>query len=67
MFIMRVLARQVPFLTKRNAELAVPPLFWPVNCIKIEGHVALLSGPTIPYTVPGVYAITSLNLNGFEV
>ena len=27
----------------RNAELAVPPLFWPVNCIKIGGHVALLS------------------------
>ena len=33
-----------------NAELAVPPLFWSDNCIKIGGHVALLSGPTI-YTL----------------
>ena len=24
----------------------VPPLFWPVNCIKIQGHVALLSDST---------------------
>ena len=38
---------QLPFLANRNAELAVPPLFWPVNCIKIGGHVALLSGPTV--------------------
>ena len=47
MFIMQVLASQLPFLANRNAELAVPPLFWPVNCIKIGGHVALLSGPTV--------------------
>ena len=47
MFIMQVLASQLPFLTNTNAELAVPPLFWPVNCIKIEGHVAHLSGPTV--------------------
>ena len=40
MLIMQVLAN-------RNAELAVPPLFWPVNCIKIGGHVALLSRPSI--------------------
>ena len=33
----------VQVLANRNAELAVPPLFWPVNCIKIGGHVALLS------------------------
>ena len=46
MFIMQVLASQLPFL----AELAVPPLFWPDNCIKIGGHVALLSGPTV-YTL----------------
>ena len=51
MFIMHVLASQLPFLANRNAELAVPPLFWPDNCIKIGGHVALLSGPTV-YTVP---------------
>ena len=51
MFIMQVLASQLPFLANRNAELAVPPLFWPDNCIKIGGHVALLSGPTV-YTVP---------------
>ena len=25
----------------RNAEVDVPQLFWPVNCIKIVGHVAL--------------------------
>ena len=47
---MQVLASQLPFLGNRNAELAVPPLFWPVNCIKIGGHVALLSGPTV-YTL----------------
>ena len=50
MFIMQVLASQLPFLANRNAELAVPPLFWPDTCIKIGGHVALLSGPTV-YTL----------------
>ncbi len=40
MFIMQVLASQLRFLANRNAELAVPPLFWPVNCIKIGGHIA---------------------------
>ena len=44
---MQVLASHLPFLANRNAELAVPPLLWPVNCIKIKGHVALLSGPTV--------------------
>ena len=44
---MQVLASQLHFLTNRNAELAIPPLFWPVNCIKIGGHVALLSDPTV--------------------
>ena len=34
-------------LANENAELAIPPLFWPVNCIKIGGHVALLSDPTV--------------------
>ena len=34
---------QLHFPANRNADLAVPPLFWPVNCIKIGGHVALLS------------------------
>ena len=47
---MQVLASQLPFLANRNAELAVPPLFWPDTCIKIGGHVALLSGPTV-YTL----------------
>ena len=47
MFIMQVLAIQLHFLANRNAGLAIPPLFWPVNCIKIGGHVALLSGPTV--------------------
>ena len=44
---MQVLASQLHFLANRNAGLASPPLFWPVNCIKIGGHVALLSGPTV--------------------
>ena len=47
MFNMRVLASRLPFLANRNTELVVPLLFWPVNCIKIEGHVALLIGPTV--------------------
>ena len=45
--IMQVLASQLHFQADRNAELAIPPLFWPVNCIKIGGHVALLSDPTV--------------------
>ena len=40
MFIMQVLASQLPFLANRNAELAVPPLFWPDKCINTGGHVA---------------------------
>ena len=47
MFIMQVLTRQLHFLASRNAGMAIPPLFWPVNCIKIGGHVALLSVPTV--------------------
>ena len=47
MFIMKVLASQLRLLANKNAELAIPPLFWPVNCIEIGGHVALLSDPTI--------------------
>ena len=45
--IMLVLAIQLHFLANRNAELAVPSLFWPVNRKKIRGHVALLSGSTV--------------------
>ena len=37
---MQVLASQLPFLANRNAALAV-------LAIKIRGHVALLSGPTV--------------------
>ena len=44
---MQVLASQLHFLANKNAQLAIPPLFWPVNCIKIGGHVALLSDPTV--------------------
>ena len=40
------LASQLPFWANRNTELAVP-LFWPVNCAKIGGNVALLSGATV--------------------
>ena len=46
-FIMQVLASQLLFLANRNAGHAIPPLFWPVNCIKIGGHVAPLSDPTV--------------------
>ena len=45
MFIMQLLACQLPFLASRKLELAVPPLMWAVNCIKIGGHVVLMSGP----------------------
>ena len=44
---MPVLASQLHFLANKNAELAIPPLFWPVNCRKIGGHVALLSDLTV--------------------
>ena len=44
---MQVLASQLHFLANRNAVLAIPPLFWPVNCIKVGEHAALLSGPTV--------------------
>ena len=46
-FVMQVLASQLLFLGNRNAGQAIPPLFWPVNCVKIGGHVALLSDPTV--------------------
>ena len=36
-FVMQVLASQLLFLASRNAGLAISPLFWPVNCIKIGG------------------------------
>ena len=55
---MQVLASQLHFLTNRNAELAIPPLFWPVNCIKIGGHVAPLSCPSIYFLF---YATTTHN------
>ena len=44
---MQVLASQLLFLANRNAGQAILPLCWPVNCIKIGGHVALLSDPTV--------------------
>ena len=47
MFIIRVLASQLPFLAHRNTELAIPPLFWPVSYIKIGEHVTLLSDSTV--------------------
>ena len=52
MFIMQVLVSQLHFLANQNAGLAIPSLFWPVNCIQIGGHVALLNGFTVhPHTV----------------
>ena len=47
MFIMQVLASKLHFLANINAQLAVTPLFWTVNCINIGGPVALLSCPSI--------------------
>ena len=52
MFIMQVLASQLHFLANRNTGLAIPPLFRPINFIKIGGHVALLSGPTVHSLCP---------------
>ena len=34
-------------VANRNAELAVPLLFWSDHGIKVGGNVALLSGPTV--------------------
>ena len=60
------LASQLHFLANKNAELAIQPLFWPVNCIKIGGHVALLSDPTVYslycVTKCGIQAISELYL-----
>ena len=65
MFIMQVLASQLHFLANRDAGLAIPPLFWPVNCIKIGGRVALLSGPTV-YSLYCVYT-KNTNESAFTV
>ena len=54
MFIMQVLASQLHFLANRNAGWTIPPLLWPVNCIKIGGHVVLLSFPTVHSLYCGV-------------
>ena len=54
------------FLANRNDELAVPPLFWPVNCIKIGGHVALLGGPTL-YCDLGPVVSKAFSLNGGSI
>ena len=54
MFIMQVLASQLHYLANRNAELAISPLFWSIKCIKICGHAALLSDPTIHSLYSGV-------------
>ena len=40
---------ELHFLANKNAELTAPPLFWPVNSIKLGGHVALLSDPFVYY------------------
>ena len=39
--------QSIAFLANRNAELAVPPLFWPVNGIKIGEHAGLMTDPTV--------------------
>ena len=44
---MQVLASQLHCLTNRNAGLTVPPLLWPVDCIKLGVDVEQPSGPTV--------------------
>ena len=61
---MQVLASQLHFLANKNAELAIPPLFWPVNCIKIGGHVALLSDPTV-YSLYCGYGMVIMRLKSY--
>ena len=56
---MQVLASQLPFLANRIAEQSVPQILWPVNCIKIGGQVALLSGE--PYCL-SLYCANIINL-----
>ena len=51
MFIMQVLASQLPFLANRNAELAVPPLFWPDTCIKNRGTCCTAEWPYCLYPI----------------
>ena len=51
---MQVLASQLLFLANRNAGLAISPLFWPINCIKIGGHVARLSDLTVKCLYCGI-------------
>ena len=77
MFIMQVLANQMHFLTNRNAGLAIPPLFWPVNCIKMGGTCCtaklpycsfpkLLSYPSIMYSlhmVQNLYQLWTASYN----
>ena len=58
-FVMQVL----PLANQRNAELAIPSLSWLVNCIKIGGHVALQSDPTVHfrYCALNILAYKSVN------
>ena len=57
MFIMQVLASQLHFQANRNAELAIPPLFWAVNwqLHKNRGTCCSAEWPycLFPYTVTG--------------
>ena len=64
---MQVLASQLHFLANKNPELAIPPLFWPVNCIKIGGHVALLSDPTVYSLYCGFDLLTTVEIILAEV
>ena len=61
---MQVLPSQLLFLANRNAGLATLPLFWPVNCIKIEGHVVLLSDPTVNCLYCGMSVKECMSLLG---
>ena len=64
---MQALASQLHFLANRNAELAVPPLFWPVNCIKIGGHFALLSCPSIYFLFYDLCTADALPSPSFQI
>ena len=66
-FIMQVLTSQLLFLVNRNAGQAIPPLCWPVNCIKIGGDVTLLSDPTVNCLYCGFDSRNTPETKVFEV
>ena len=67
MFIIQVLASQLHFLTSRNARLAIPPLLWAVNCIKIGERVALLIDPVYSLYCGSIICMLSMPCRLFQI